>query len=162
MNAATGSVTPAYSVIYLVHFPDMDEAAEDGAILTVFRWFWRALGRYWGMSVSESFSPPRGLSWSPFRLPSGERHRVSAWVDDGVLWFGALSAFYLKLLIWVFQKHTVRGQFSWKSMKALLIGALLLVPILVPAIGGMVTAGNMLREYGVCTDSTTGRLGFSP
>ncbi len=66
------------------------------------------------------------------------------------LWFGALSSSCLKLLIWVFQ-NTIRGQFLLKSKKALLIGTLLVVPIVVPAIGGMVTAGNMLWEYGVCT-----------
>lgn len=53
-------------------------------------------------------------------------------------------------LIWVFQ-NTIRGQFLWKSKKALLIGTLLVVPIVVPAIGGMVTAENMLWEYGVRT-----------
>jgi hypothetical protein len=162
MNSAAALVTPEYPLIFLIRSPDMDRAEENGAVFDrVFAEIDTDTGqsripldmlqgrtKKYALAVSIICAlSPLAIVGGLSRFQAGQESSTSqkGWILSWIIASGVFPfcyGYFSRLVHWN------RPMPSWLYSLPLV---LLYVSTFVPAIGGMVTAFLMLRDYGVCT-----------
>jgi hypothetical protein len=153
VNITAALLSPEYPTMYLINSPDMNRdehdypdtiAAIDVDVLTstvvdyylVHR---RRRGFAYFVIAAVGSLAPFAIVGGISRFESGEHSTVTdrGWMMSWLV-LGQVSAIWVRIWIYV-------------SSDDKLMVLLFVAPLWVPAIGGMVTVGRMLRDYGVCT-----------
>ena len=157
VNIAMALVTPEYPTLYLVHCPDMDHHMEDfdGIVAAIdinspggsvpaddliepgIFLFGSAIAAIIPVAIVGSFSGFKSGDWS---TPS-DRGWMMSW-----LVVGAASSLYVRIL----HNMAFHGGVAEHTAGLAILTAFVL-PLWVPAIGGIITVGKMLGAYGICT-----------
>jgi len=167
INTIANLVTPEYATMYLVHTPDMDAAREEGG---VFHGVIAAVDTETELDKGCRVNVDAGgisdeTAWLTFLLgllcitapiaivgglTSFHPGTASSSADRGWLmsWLvvGSVSSLWIRTFAGV-AEYTDFG--PWGTG---IIFVFLCAPLFVPAIGGMVTVGRMIKEFGICTD----------
>lgn len=166
VNIITALVTPEYSCMYLIHTPDMDDAVKDGgrfgetfasvdveAVQEPIPSFTDEFNLKYGLFLVLLVLAPLAIvgALSKFQVgssSSSQRGWMLSWLVVGSacsLWMAFIA------------KSTKGMTYYWRPLslrdKAVAVAFLCIttLPLWVPAIGGMVTVGLMIQEYGICT-----------
>ncbi|KAK7975376.1 hypothetical protein PG989_013839 [Apiospora arundinis] len=157
VNFAVGLLTPEYQTMYLVHTPDLDRARKEGGVFD---------GVVAAVDMDRLYDVPKPNPWKR-RL---YRLAVVSLAATPLIIVGVLSHGFQTnestvpqrvwmmswLIIGSFSSAWVRGVYEVamgreKMWNKGLVRFLLAFVFYVPAIGGMVTVGLELKEYGICT-----------
>ena len=172
VNIVMALVTPEYPTMYLVHCPDMDRVAENNRglddVAGTFEGIIAAIDtEVPGVRVHADplfFGGPLFLPYiigylvtvcSPLAIVGGlSRFKAGDWSSSSdrgwmMSWLvvGAASSLFVRVLY----GHAFYGETAARGGANFLCVLLFLVPLWIPAVGGMVTVGKMLKTYGICT-----------
>ena len=181
INIIASLCTPAYPCMFLIETRDLDEARRDGghfagAVARV-KDEPRRIGRtiqetptdflqhskFYRLMISLLIIAPIGIvgGMSQFRFVTpGNSLEQRIWIS---LWLfvGTLSSLWLngldKLLHLETNQNSLHGSWDRKNWGNFMFWLAAVMPLWIPAIGGMVQVGFMLSSYGYCTKSD-----FSP
>lgn len=162
VNSATALVTPEYASMYLVHSPDLDEAEKKGgrfseiiaavdldAIHEPIDFVTIKFGLQYVIWAMFLFLVPLAINGALSHFQLGDESTISqrgwmlSWLCMGILSAPWLTWFKPLIRTW----HYAGG--SAKILLAIIM-MLCVLPCWIPAIGGMVTVGLTIKDYGVC------------
>jgi hypothetical protein len=164
VNITVALITPEYPVKFLVWNPDMTDEAVKGCFdntiaeidvdakpsKRVEEFFAANDWRYWVLVLTFMLAPIAivgGLSrFQPGESSLSERAWMMSW-----LVVGTVSSAWVRLI------HVSYTDDAW-SLSTAFKAASFVLPLWIPALGGMVTVGKMIQDYGACTrlDLATG------